>query len=148
MSMTIGNRKQILLYFGLVWFGLVWFRYLCVVVHYAVCKLLAYPLWRLEIEAEGGDWLIQLMTFLGGTFHRFSLGCKPQPFSLIVKAYPNMALPNSRAQHFPSNLYPYPDHNHQEATYAHPCYLNCAHVFKNCVMCITRIHQVLVGSDK
>ena len=33
-------------------------------------------------------------------------------------------------------------------THAHPCYSNCAHVFKNCVMCITRIHQVLVGSDK
>jgi hypothetical protein len=33
-------------------------------------------------------------------------------------------------------------------TCAHPCYSNCAHVFKNCVMCITRLHQVLVGSDK
>ena len=33
-------------------------------------------------------------------------------------------------------------------THAHPCYSNCAHVFKNCVMCITRLHQVLVGSDK
>ena len=33
-------------------------------------------------------------------------------------------------------------------TCAHPCYSNCAHVFKNCVMCITRLHRVLVGSDK
>jgi hypothetical protein len=71
----------------------------------------------------------------------------------------------SRAQHFASNLYPYPDHNHQQRPmpthamtcahlcppmpiHAHPCYSNCTHVFKNCVMCITRLHQVLVGSDK
>jgi hypothetical protein len=56
-----------------------------------------------------------------------------------------------RAQQFPSNLYPYLDHNHQQRpmpTHAHPCYSKCAHVFKNCVMCITRLHQVLVGSDK
>ncbi len=33
-------------------------------------------------------------------------------------------------------------------THAHPSYSNCAHVFKNCVMCVTRLHQVLVGSDK
>jgi hypothetical protein len=33
-------------------------------------------------------------------------------------------------------------------THAHPFYSNCARVFKNCVMCITRLHQVLVGSDK
>jgi hypothetical protein len=33
-------------------------------------------------------------------------------------------------------------------THAHPCYLNCACVYKNCVMCIIRLHQVLVGSDK
>ena len=33
-------------------------------------------------------------------------------------------------------------------THTHPCYSNCAHVFKNSVMCITRPHQVLVGSDK
>ena len=33
-------------------------------------------------------------------------------------------------------------------TSAHPCYSNCAHVFKNCVICINRLHQVLVGSDK
>ena len=39
--------------------------------------------------------------------------------------------------------------------HAHPCYSNCvhviknyAHVFKNWLMCITRLHQVLVGSDK
>ena len=40
---------------------------------------------------------------------------------------------------------PMPTHS---MTCAHPCYSNCAHVFKNCVMCITRLHQVLVGSDK
>jgi len=33
-------------------------------------------------------------------------------------------------------------------TCAHPCYSNCAHVFKNRVMCIPRLHQVLVESDK
>ena len=33
-------------------------------------------------------------------------------------------------------------------THVHPCYSNCAHVFKNCVMCITCLHQVLVGLDK
>ena len=57
----------------------------------------------------------------------------------------------ARAQHFPSNLYPHPNHNHRHRpmpTHGHPCYSNCAHVFKNCVMCITRLHQVLVGSDK
>jgi hypothetical protein len=55
---------------------------------------------------------------------------------------------HTRAQHFPSNLYPYPDHNHQHRpmpthsmTCAHPCYSNCAHVFKICVMCITRINK-------
>ena len=32
-------------------------------------------------------------------------------------------------------------------THVHPWYSNCAHVFKNCVMCITRLRQVLVGSD-
>jgi hypothetical protein len=32
--------------------------------------------------------------------------------------------------------------------HAHPCYSNCTHVFKNCVMCNTRLHQVLVGLDK
>jgi hypothetical protein len=60
-----------------------------------------------------------------------------------------------KAQHFPLNLYPYPDHTHQQRpmpthsmTWAHPCYSNCAHVFENYVMCITRLHQVLVGSDK
>ena len=30
-------------------------------------------------------------------------------------------------------------------THAHPCYSNCAHVFKNCVMGITHLHEVLVG---
>jgi hypothetical protein len=57
----------------------------------------------------------------------------------------------TRAQHLPSNLYPYPDHNHQQRpipTHAHPCYSNCARVLKNCVMCVTRLHQVLVGSNK
>jgi hypothetical protein len=42
-------------------------------------------------------------------------------------------LPHTRARHFPSNLYPYPDHNHQQRpmpTHVHPCYSNCAHVFK------------------
>jgi hypothetical protein len=33
-------------------------------------------------------------------------------------------------------------------TYAHPCYSNCVHVLKICEMCITHLHQVLVGSDK
>ena len=39
---------------------------------------------------------------------------------------------------------PYPP----ASTYAHPCYSNCARVFKSCVMCITRLYQVLVGLDK
>ena len=58
---------------------------------------------------------------------------------------------HTRAQHFPSNLYPYPDHIHQQRpmlTHAYPCYSNCTHVCNNCVMCITPLHQVLVGSDK
>jgi hypothetical protein len=58
---------------------------------------------------------------------------------------------HARAQHFPSNLYPYPYHNHHQRpmpTHAHPSYSNCARLFNNCVMCITRLHQVLVGSDK
>jgi hypothetical protein len=35
-----------------------------------------------------------------------------------------MASRRTRAQHFPSNLYPYPNHNHQQrpmSTHAHPC---------------------------
>jgi hypothetical protein len=47
---------------------------------------------------------------------------------------------HSRAQHFPSNLY----YNHQQRLmpiHAHPCYSNCVHVFKNCVMCITHLHH-------
>ena len=75
-----------------------------------------------------------------------------------------------RAQHFSLNLYPYPNHQHRPMpSHAHPCYsipqveiiiktmdskafklssMYCAHVFKICIMCITRLHQVLVGSDK
>jgi hypothetical protein len=38
---------------------------------------------------------------------------------------------HSRAQHFPSNLYPYTDHNHQQRPmliHVHSCYSNCVRV--------------------
>ena len=40
---------------------------------------------------------------------------------------------------------PMPTHS---MTCAHQYYSNCARVFKNCVMCVTPLHRVLVGSDK
>jgi hypothetical protein len=54
----------------------------------------------------------------------------------------------NRAQHFPSNLYPYPHHNHQQRsmpTHAHPCYLNCTCVLKFYVMCIICLHSPSLG---
>ena len=70
-------------------------------------------------------------------------------------------LVRSRAQHFPSNLYPYPDHNHHHrhmSTHTHPQHDMCppmpTHAIqvapmysKNYVMCITCLHQVLVESN-
>jgi hypothetical protein len=66
---------------------------------------------------------------------------------------------------FSFKFVPIPNHNHHQRpmpthahsrppiawlvlTHAHPCYSNYAHIFKNCVMCITRLHEVLVGLDK
>ena len=47
-----------------------------------------------------------------------------------------------RAQHFPSNLYPYLDHNHEQRPM--PTHsMTCAHVLRNCVMCVIHLHQVL-----
>ena len=43
---------------------------------------------------------------------------------------------------------PMPSHRWHVPTDSHPCYSNCAYVFENYVICRTRLHQVLVGSDK
>jgi hypothetical protein len=45
-------------------------------------------------------------------------------------------------------VHPCPPIARHVLTHAHSCHSNCAHVFKNCVMFITRLHQILVGLDK
>ena len=51
-------------------------------------------------------------------------------------------LVTNRAQHFSSNLYPYPDHNHQQRpmpTHAHPCpthAIQIAPMYSKIVLCI------------
>jgi hypothetical protein len=54
-----------------------------------------------------------------------------QTITISIDLCPPIAL------HVPTHAHPHHDMCPPMSTHAHPCYSNCIHVFKNCVLCIT-----------
>ena len=134
------------------------------------CVKIDSPLWHLKLNKvhRGSSQLvfINLVNYLrlwGGpsqsTLGKGPGGCNPSMKEIqnvsrcmCTKQSPTFSfkfVPIPRP--YPSTLtyaHPCPPIVWYVPTHAHPCYSNCAHVFKNYVMCITCVHQVRVRSYK